>query len=174
MIQKKILGYKVLLYQKNGVGVVQVLFYITIRYIAGGITLGHTSGTNGSLHTPNFEDFFSAVVREIDVYDFKTKTWSILPSDSSLPQGSAAGGVGFLDGKILYFGGETGTLNLCWEFDIITQVLSEVPSLNQGRHGSQAISYDNKIWIACGCPVRAGSLMKGHPSNITSLEVYSV
>ncbi|MBI9102694.1 MAG: hypothetical protein JEY99_09775 [Spirochaetales bacterium] len=184
-------------------------------YIAGGITSGHTSGTNGwfdsynpetdswekladaphirdhfhgvvvghklyciggrngSFHDPDFESFFAAVINEIDVYDFETSTWSILPPVSSLPVGSAEGGVATLNGKILYFGGENATeaLELCWEFDPETEKWSELPPLNQGRHGTQAISYSNKVWVACGSPLRGGSAREC--GNVSSMEVYS-
>lgn len=193
--------------RRGGSGVV---LYKGKIYIAAGITLGHTSGTNGwfdcydpetgvweeladaphirdhfhgivvdhklycmggrngSFHEPVFEAFFGAVVREIDVYDFETATWSTLPSESSLPEGSAAGGVANLNGKIVYFGGETATtaLNRCWTFDPDTGIWTDLPALNQGRHGTQAISYDNKVWVACGSPVKGGG-------NLSSMEVFS-
>ena len=170
-------------------------------YMVGGITLGHTSGTNNwfdeydpatdtwkvlpdaphirdhfhavvlddklyciggrntSYHEPgNFTAFFGAVTREIDCYDFKTKTWTTLKA--KLPVGSAAGGVAVLNGKIIYFGGETAqkgpALNRTWAFDLQTETWMELANLNQGRHGSQAIVYDNKVYIAAGSPNRGG------------------
>jgi len=170
-------------------------------YMVGGITLGHTSGTNNwfdeydpatdtwkilpdapqirdhfhavvlddklyciggrntSYHEPgNFAAFFGAVIREIDCYDFKTQTWTTLKA--KLPVGSAAGGVAVLDGKIIYFGGETAqkgpALNRTWAFNPKTETWTELANLNQGRHGSQAIVYDNKVYIAAGSPNRGG------------------
>ena len=168
-------------------------------YMACGITLGHTSGTNnwfdeydpatdtwkvlpdaphkrdhfhavvlngklyciGGRNTSyhelgNFGAFFGAVTREIDCYDFKAGTWTTL--DSKLPTGSAAGGVAVLNGKIIYFGGETSStaLNKCWAFDPQAQTWNQLADLNLGRHGSQAIVYDNKIYIAGGSPKRGG------------------
>ena len=170
-------------------------------YMACGITLGHTSGTNAwfdeydpatdtwkvlpdaphirdhfyavvledkmyliggrntSYHEPDkFTAFFSKVVRDIDVYDFKTGSWSTL--DVQLPVGSAAGGVAVVDGKILYCGGEVGeeknALNLAWVFDSETESWTEVANLNIGRHGTPAISYEKKVFVAAGSPVRGG------------------
>jgi sugar lactone lactonase YvrE/N-acetylneuraminic acid mutarotase len=170
-------------------------------YMACGITLGHTSGTNNwfdvydpamgtwkilpdaphkrdhfhavvlndklyciggrnsSYHEPDdFTAFFGQVVREIDCYDFRTGAWSTL--DSKLPVGSAAGGVAVLDGRILYFGGETATkgpaLNRTWMFDPENGLWMEMARMNTGRHGSQALVYDQKVFIAAGSPNRGG------------------
>ncbi len=178
-------------------------------YVACGIELGHTSGTNSwfdvydpkkdqwkklpdaphrrdhfhavvvddklycmggrtsDYHEPdNFSAFFKTVVMDVDVYNFKSGKWSTL--ESKLPFGSAAAGVAVLDGKILYFGGETGTIaeNLCWLFDPLTESWTQMASLNQGRHGSQAIVYKGKVWIASGSPVRGGG-------NTTTMEIFS-
>ncbi len=116
-------------------------------------------GRNSSYHEPdNFGAFFATVVREIDVYDFKTGEWSTL--DTKLPVGSAAAGVALLDGKILYFGGETAkkgpALNRTWALDPATETWTEMAEMNLGRHGSQAIVYDNKVYIAAGSPNRGG------------------
>jgi hypothetical protein len=185
-------------------------------YMVGGITLGHTSGTNAwfdeydpqtntwnqladaphirdhfhavvlddklyclggrntSYHKPNFGSFFAAVIPEIDVYDFKTGTWSVLKGPAGLPQGSAAGGTAALDDCIVYFGGETdkGALSGCWVFNPTTKTWKRLASLNQGRHGSQAIAFENRIYIAAGSPRRGGGsvesiemLRNGTPSH---------
>jgi N-acetylneuraminic acid mutarotase len=170
-------------------------------YMACGITLGHTSGTNNwfdqydpatdtwkvlpdaphkrdhfhavvlndkmyciggrnsSYHEPdNFGAFFGAVVREIDCYDFKSGKWTTL--ESKLPEGSAAAGVAVLDGKIIYFGGETATpgpaLKRTWAFHPESGRWTELAEMNQGRHGSQAVLYKNRIYIAAGSPNRGG------------------
>ena len=126
-------------------------------------------GRNSSYHEPdNFGAFFGAVVEEIDCYDFTSGTWETI--EVKLPVGSAAAGVAVLDGKILYFGGETATagpaLNRSWAFDPVTGLWSEMARMNQGRHGSQAISYKNKVYIAAGSPVRGGG-------RINTIEVFS-
>lgn len=170
-------------------------------YMACGITLGHTSGTNNwfdeydpgadtwkvlpdaphkrdhfhavvlddkmycmggrnsSYHEPdNFGAFFAAVIREIDCFDFKTGVWTTL--DAKLPVGSAAAGVAVLNGKIIYFGGETAikgpALNRTWSFDPHAGSWTELAEMKQGRHGSQAVVYSNRIYIAAGSPVRGG------------------
>jgi N-acetylneuraminic acid mutarotase len=178
-------------------------------YMVGGITLGHTSGTNNwfdqydpatdtwkvlpdaphkrdhfhavvlgeklyciggrntSYHEPgNFTAFFGAVIREIDVYDFNVQQWTTLKTH--LPVGSAAGGVAVVNGKILYFGGETAqtALNRTWLFDPQAETWTELGNLNQGRHGSQAVVYDNKVYVAAGSPKRGGG-------RTSTIEVFS-
>jgi sugar lactone lactonase YvrE len=180
-------------------------------YMACGITLGHTSGTNNwfdeydpatdtwkvlpdaphkrdhfhavvlddklycmggrssDYHEPgNFTAFFGAVTLEIDCYDFRKGTWTTL--DTKLPLGTAAPGIAVLDGKILYFGGETEVKgpaqNRTWAFDPKKGDWKELANLNQGRHGSQAIVYKNKVYIASGSPVRGGG-------NTDTIEMFS-
>lgn len=180
-------------------------------YIVGGITFGHTSGTNKwfdeydietetwqklpdaprirdhfhavvlkdklyciggrntSYHKPgNFEAFFGAVILEIDVFDFQTKKWETLPSSANLPVGSAAGGVACLDDRIVYLGGETDKVALDETriFNPSTNLWTTVAPLNNGRHGTQAIVFEGKVFVAVGSPVRGGG-------NISSIEVFS-
>jgi N-acetylneuraminic acid mutarotase len=179
-------------------------------YVVGGITLGHTSGTNGWFdeydpktgqwkqlpdaphirdhfhavvlddklyciggrvtgdHSPRPGGFFATVIPEIDVYDFKTAQWSVLDGEAALPNPSAAGGVVAMDDCIVYFGGETGetALNNCQVFDPKTKAWKALAPLNQGRHGSQAILYENRIYIAAGSPNKGGG-------KVDSIEMFS-
>lgn len=126
-------------------------------------------GRNTSYHEPgNFEAFFGAVILEIDVYDFQTGEWETLPNSANLPLGSAAGGVACLDDRIIYFGGETdvAALDETRVFDPSTNLWTTEASLNQGRHGTQAIVFEGKVFVAAGSPVRGGG-------SISSIEVFS-
>ena len=168
-------------------------------YMACGITLGHTSGTNGwfdmfdpqtgewavlpdaphirdhfhavvlddklyciggrntSMHEKgNPDSLFRAIVREIDVYDFKSGSWSTL--ETRLPVGSAAAGTAVLDGRIIYFGGEDAVtaLGRTWVFDPVKESWTEAGRMIQGRHGSQAVVHDGCIYVAAGSPKRGG------------------
>ncbi len=194
--------------QRGGAGTV---VYDGKIYMACGITLGHTSGTNNwfdeydpatdtwkvlpeaphkrdhfhavvlddkmycmggrnsSYHEPdNFGAFFGAVVEEIDCYDFRSGTWETI--EARLPVGSAAAGVAVLNDRIIYFGGETATkgpaLNRTWALNPETGDWIELATMNQGRHGSQAVVYENRVYIAAGSPVRGGG-------NTRSIEVFS-
>ena len=126
-------------------------------------------GRDTSYHEPgNVAAFFGAVIREVDSYDFKSGTWSTLKA--KLPVGSAAAGVAVLNGKILYFGGETAkkgpVMSRTWALDPQTETWTELAPMNQGRHGSQAVVYDNKVYIAAGSPVRGGG-------RINTIEMFS-
>ncbi len=126
-------------------------------------------GRNTSYHQPNnFEAFFSAVIEEIDVYDFQSGTWNTLPSSANLPVGSASGGIVCLDDQIIYFGGETdqAALDVTRAFDPSTNTWTTLTPLNQGRHGTQAIVHEGKIYVAAGSPVSGGG-------NIDSIEMFS-
>ncbi|MCG8374884.1 MAG: hypothetical protein MI702_00200, partial [Chlorobiales bacterium] len=188
--------------RRGGAGTV---VYNNKIYMACGITLGHTSGTNNWFdeydpatgawtqlpNAPHIRDhfhavvlddklycvggrntstkqgsFFAAVERAVDVYDFATGTWSTL--EKPLPLGSAAGGTATLGGLIFYFGGENATTAIR-----NTQVLDpqtgdwyQLASMQQGRHGSQAVVYRNRIYIAAGSPKRGGG-------NVNSTEMFS-
>nr|WP_231615800.1 kelch repeat-containing protein [Novipirellula artificiosorum] len=173
-------------------------------YMACGITLGHTSGTNNwfdeydpatgqwkrlpdaphirdhfhavvvgdkfyciggrntSLHTPQFGAFFGATETAVDVYDFQSGTWSTL-EDAPLPIGTAAGGVVAIAGKIIYFGGETAETAVAnsWMLDPETASWTRLANMQQGRHGSQAVVHNGRIYIACGSPKRGGGTLSG-------------
>lgn len=64
-------------------------------------------GRNTSIHEPEFGAFYSKVVLEVDVYDFKTGRWSTLAA--KLPKGTG-GGSALVGGPLLfYIGGERAT-----------------------------------------------------------------
>lgn len=64
-------------------------------------------GRNTSIHEPEFGAFYSKVVLDVDVYDFKTGQWSTL--DAKLPKGTG-GGSALVGGPFLfYIGGERAT-----------------------------------------------------------------
>lgn len=194
--------------RRGGAGTV---VYNNKIYIACGITLGHTSGTNSwfdeydpatgtwtvlsdaphirdHFHAvvlddklyciggrnssyrnptnPQQSDFFGAVERSVDVYDFKSGTWSTLPKP--LPVGSAAGGVAVLQGLIFYFGGENAStaLDRTQVYDPVTGNWHQLARMQQGRHGSQAVVYQGRIYISAGSPNRGGG-------RVTSTEVFS-
>lgn len=108
----------------------------------------------------------------VDVYDFKTGKWSTLPESANLPTQRAGNASVVRDGKLLVIGGESGeqvpahsevealnTKTMKWE---------ELPSLNQGRHGTGAVNVNGKIYIV------AGSGNRGGGPELNSIEVLSV
>ncbi|TWT83472.1 N-acetylneuraminate epimerase [Planctomycetes bacterium CA13] len=124
-------------------------------------------GRNTSLHKPTFGAFFGAVETAVDIYDFKTKSWSTL-NQAPLPVGTAAAGVAVIDDRIVYFGGETAetAVPMTWILDPTEPKWTRLANLQQGRHGSQAVVYDGRIYIAAGSPKRGGGKLR-------SIEVFS-
>lgn len=116
-------------------------------------------GRNTSVHTENdFAAFFGATIREVDYYDFEQKSWFML--NAPLPVGTAAGGGAYLEGKLIYFGGESYQQTAhaetqCYDFE--SQAWTSITPMQRGRHGSQAVVYDNAAYIVAGCGNRGGS-----------------
>ncbi|MFC1764758.1 kelch repeat-containing protein [Planctomycetota bacterium] len=72
---------------------------------------------------------------------------------------SAAAGTTVLNGLIIYFGGETAISSIdktTWAFDPKTSSWTTLGQMIQGRHGSQAVTYDGRIYISAGSPNRGG------------------
>lgn len=126
-------------------------------------------GRNTSVHHEGyFMAFFDAIIPQVDVYDFESGIWLTLKNN--LPLGTAAGGIVSMGDNILYFGGE-GVQKQAYSntqcLNIASGEWSELAPLNIGRHGTGAIKYNGKIYIAAGSPVQGGG-------NINSIEVFSV
>jgi uncharacterized protein YjdB len=117
-------------------------------YVASGRLSGGFGGT------------FGPVIKEVDVYDFDTQSWSTLPSALDIPTPRAAAVVANFGGKLLVAGGEvpdnTEALDITEIFDPATQTWSTGASLNFRRHGTQGIVSGNGLFVAGGSPVRGG------------------
>jgi N-acetylneuraminic acid mutarotase len=185
-----------------------IVIYNDKIYMACGIKIGHTSGTNNYFdsydlktgewkqltdaphirdHVPaivvddklwliggrntsvhfegNFGAFFNAVEPNVDYYDFKKEQWFTLKEKLPIP--TAAGSLVNIGKKLLYIGGEgpqAQAYNNTQCLDLETGKWSQLDTLGTGRHGTGALVYDNKIFIAAGSPVKGGGAL-------TSLEV---
>ena len=102
------------------------------------------------------------------MYDFQSGTWNTLSGSASLPKGSASGGVACLEDQIIYFGGETGrgALRVTRAFNPATKAWTTLAPLKRRRHGTQAIVYGGKIYVAAGSPAKGGGCLN-------SIEVFS-
>lgn len=119
-------------------------------YFFGGRETGRHRGQD-------FEALFSHTIGDVDVFDFKTHTWSVHPEP--LPIETAAGGSAVFREKIYYVGGEalrTEAFADLQIFDAKRGTWSFGPPLNHARHGTNCCLYDNKLWIAAGCGARGG------------------
>lgn len=126
-------------------------------YLTGGRDTSHPSVT-------------SAVIPEVDVFNFNTNSWSTLPSSKNLPTPRGGAASTLYQGKILVIGGETAGQTLAHKeteaFDPISETWSTLAELNVGRHGTQASIYDDALYIA------AGSAEKGGEPELNSIERY--
>ncbi len=127
-------------------------------------------GRDTSYHTEdNFGAFFDATIREVDCYDFNNNQWQTL--SEKLPVGTAAGGIANINDTIYYFGGESNqdtAHNETQCLDINTLKWHLDAPLQRGRHGTQAVVYDDSIYIASGSGNRGGA------PELSSMEKYSI
>ena len=125
-------------------------------------------GRRSEYHEPdNFQAFFKTTSDVVDYYDFETEKWNTFKA--KLPNPAAGSGAVVLNNELYYFGGETGNIatnKTMYSFNINTKTWSQKPSLNTGRHGTNATVLNNKIYIA------AGSGKQGGNPELTSIEVY--
>jgi len=102
---------------------------------------------------------FNATVPQVDIYNISNSAWSTLPSPSGdLPTPRAAAAVALLGNEILVIGGESGAQtsahNETEALNFITETWREIASLNQGRHGTQAIVSNGNVYVAAGSKIR--------------------
>jgi N-acetylneuraminic acid mutarotase len=114
----------------------------------------------GRLSTAKINQVMNRTVQEVDVFDFKTTSWTTLDASNNLPTlraGNTAVGFG---NKLLIIGGEStaqeAAHNEVEAFNTQTQKWERFPSLFQGRHGTQAVILNRKVYIAAGSANRGG------------------
>lgn len=113
----------------------------------------------GRTSSAKTEQVFQLVVPEVDVYDFKTGTWSTLPPELNLPTLRAGCTAVVLDKSIVVMGGESPQVRAhsqCESFDTKLQRWTTLDSLNTGRHGTQAAIIKNKVYLVAGSANRGG------------------
>lgn len=114
---------------------------------------------------------FELTIPETDVYDFSTNTWTPLPPSGDLPT-ERAGSTSISTGKyVMVVGGESAAqTDAHAEVEVLNTQTGDwypLPSLNEGRHGTQAVIIDDKIHIAAGSEVRGAEEIHSH-------EVYTI
>jgi len=123
--------------------------------------------TAGGRDSGGAGNFFAQTITEVDVYDFLTGKWSTLLA--KLPTGRAAPSVAVLGNEIIVMGGESAQPDAHCDteaFDVTTNTWRKLAPMVQGRHGTQAIVWKGRIYIA------AGSKTRGE-AEIDSQEVFS-
>ena len=113
---------------------------------------------------------FELTVPEVDVYDFATGEWTTLPAASNLPTERAGTTSVVLNGEILVIGGESGAQQPAHAeveaLDPATGRWRTLAPLNTGRHATQAVVHDGRIYVAAGSRTRGAT-------EINSQEVYT-
>ncbi|MEX2564309.1 MAG: hypothetical protein WD431_00020, partial [Cyclobacteriaceae bacterium] len=103
---------------------------------------------------------FGPVIKEVDVYDFETQSWSTLPGNLDIPTGRAGAVVASFNDQLLIAGGEVPDKNdalaITEIFDPSTQTWSVGLDMNFPRHGTQGVVSGNGLFVASGSPKRGG------------------
>lgn len=103
---------------------------------------------------------FQLTVGEVDVFDFKTQKWTTLAADKNIPTHRAGCTAIAIGERVLVIGGESTAQqtahNQCEAFNTKTQTWETLAPLKTGRHGTQAVLLNHKIFIAAGCGNRGG------------------
>ncbi len=126
-------------------------------YLAG----GRLSGGPGGVFDPRLE--------EVDVYDFSAGTWSTLPATSNLPTPRGGTSTVTFQGEVVVIGGEGDgqAFNTVEALNPGTGQWRALASMNNARHGTQAIVSGDGIHISSGSPNQGG----GSQNN---MEVYGI
>ena len=114
----------------------------------------------GRLSTARINQVINTTIKEVDVYDFKSGKWSSLDAANNLPTLRAGNTTVAYGDKILVIGGESDAHeeahNEVEAFDVRSQKWEKLPSLHQGRHGTQAVVLNKKVYIVAGSANRGG------------------
>ena len=99
-------------------------------------------------------------LNEVDVYDFKTNTWTTLEASKNIPTPRAGATAIAYKGKVLVIGGESTAHveahNEVEAFDVKKNVWEKWAKLNTTRHGTQVVQVKGKLYIGAGSKNRGG------------------
>ncbi|WP_026463292.1 Kelch repeat-containing protein [Adhaeribacter aquaticus] len=113
-------------------------------------------------------DTMTLTTPEVDVFNFKTNKWETMPAAQNIPTQRAGNTAAVLGSKVIIIGGESIqelAHNETEAFDVKTRTWEKLTPLNTGRHGTGAVVYKGKVFIA------AGSAKHGGGPEINSMEV---
>lgn len=102
---------------------------------------------------------FKNTIGEVDVYDFKTKSWHTLEENLPTPR---AGNFAIVVGdEIIVIGGESfGQVPAHSEVEALnikSKTWRRLSPMMQGRHGTGVVLHDNQLYVASGCGNRGGT-----------------
>ncbi|MCG2588961.1 Kelch repeat-containing protein [Rhodohalobacter sulfatireducens] len=115
---------------------------------------------------------FETTISETNIYDFDTGEWTELPSpDGDIPTERAGIAAAVHQNNVVIIGGESGSQQTAHNevevLDISNGTWESLPSLNRGRHGTQAINVGDMLVVGAGSGDRGGG------PELTSFEVFS-
>ena len=115
-------------------------------YVAGGRLSGGPGGT------------FAPLIASVDVYDFATQTWTTLPASGDLPTPRAGTSTVTFQGNVVVIGGEGNgqAYDTVEQLNPLTNLWTEIASLNHARHGTQALVSGEGIFTLVGSPRQGG------------------
>ena len=104
---------------------------------------------------------FELTVPEVDVFDFTTGRWSTLPPESNLPTPRAGAATVALNGEIVVIGGESAAQQPAHaEVEALHPATGRwrtLAPLNTGRHATQAVLHEGKLYLAAGSRTRGAT-----------------
>lgn len=126
-----------------------------ILYLAGGRRSSFATG-----------QVFDLTIPEVDVFDFKSGEWDNLPPAADLPTERAGTATVATDSHLIVIGGESTAMEDAHaEVEAYNPATSEwtvLPQLITGRHGTQAILHEGRIYTAAGSRVRGADEINSH------------
>jgi N-acetylneuraminic acid mutarotase len=135
-----------------------------------GVIDGRLYVAGGRLSSARPGEGFRHTIAEVDVYDLRAGTWSTLPATANLPTLRAGSTTAVLDGRLLVIGGESGTQEPAHAeveaLDPRTGRWTALAPMLQGRHGTQAVLHDGRLYVAAGSRTRGAN-------EINSQEVFT-
>ena len=132
-------------------------------YAAAGRRSSHATG-----------EVFQLTEQAVDVYDFASDSWTTLPANANIPTERAGTAAVVFDDKVVVLGGESGRQIPGQEqnpppahteveaYNPATGAWETLAPMLEGRHGTQAIVHNNKIYIAAGSKTLGGNEINSH------------
>jgi large repetitive protein len=131
---------------------------------------GKLSAAGGRLSSAVPGEGFTHTIPEVDVYDLRAGSWSTLPETANLPSPRAGSTTAVFEGHLVVIGGESGTQQPGHaEVDALnpgTLRWTPLAPLVQGRHGTQVVVHEGRMYVAAGSRTRGAN-------EINSQEVYT-
>ena len=118
-------------------------------YAAGGRNSSHMTG-----------HVMDQTIAEVDVYDFATQKWTTLPKSANLPTLRAGTTSITMGDRVIVLGGESTTQvpahSEVEAYDVSDRKWHSLAPMLTGRHGTQAIYFNGKVFVTGGAGNRGG------------------